>query len=267
MSHYTFRTAAPYGLEGAEAAILWEHGCQGISEEDGALVAYFEAPVPLPLEGTWSEPDETDYLAVYYEGLQAVTAGTLHVAPTHAGVTLAAGEKVLWLDPGMAFGSGHHETTFSVLEDLGKLDLEGAHVLDVGAGSGVLAIAADLLGAESATGIDNDPDTIPIARENARLNRSRAKFAFATLDVAELPARPDVIVANLYADLHCRLLADYRARLAPQGTLILSGILQLQAGLVLECSEGVFEVRERRDLGEWVTLVLTPAGAASESGA
>jgi ribosomal protein L11 methyltransferase len=267
MSHYTFRTKAAHGLEGAEADLLWQHGCSGIIEDGGDLVAYFEAPVALPLDGSWSEPDETDYLAVYYEGLQAVKAGPLHVVPTHASVQPGAGEKVLWLDPGMAFGSGHHETTHSVLEELGKLELVGRRVLDVGAGSGVLAIAADLLGAGLATGIDNDPDTVPIAQENARLNRSRAKFSHGTLDSAQIEGLYDVLVANLYADLHCRLLEGYRARLAPGGTLILAGILLVQVDSVLECVEGLFTVVTRRDLGEWVTLVLFPVSPAAESGA
>lgn len=257
MSHYTFRTKAEHGLEGAEADILWQHGCNGISEEGGDLVAYFEAPVDLPLAGKWSEPDDTDYLAIYYSGLQAVKAGPLFIAPTHSTVELAAGEKALWLDPGMAFGSGHHETTFSVLEELGKLELAGTRVLDVGSGSGVLAIAADLLGAESTLGIDNDPDTIPVAQDNARLNRSRARFSLGTLETAGLTDLSDVIVANLYADLHCRLLSGYLSQLAPGGTLILAGILLAQADSVLECMAPAFTVLERRDLGEWVTLVLT----------
>lgn len=255
----TFRTRAEHGLEGAEAALLWEHGCTGISEEGGWLVAWFDEKVDLPLEGQWQEAPDIDYVARYYAEVEPVEAGPLVVTPSHAPVTLKRGQKPLWLDPGLAFGSGHHDTTHSLLRRLGELDLSGLHVLDVGAGSGILAIAADLLGAASATGIDNDRATVEVARENARLNRSRARFEHSVLaefdgtdpfavdpdtgepvnewTVGDAPPyrrrQPcDVLVANLFAALHVQLLPLYRQELRPGGQLLLSGILSEQAAEV-----------------------------------
>src|SRR5690606_15393732 len=120
---------------------------------------------------------ERDYVAEYQEGLEPVRVGRLVVAPSHRKVEAADADVIIWLDPGSAFGTGHHETTRLALDALGRLDLLGRSVLDVGSGTGLLTIAADVLGAASAYGVDVDAATIPVARENARRNLSRAKFA------------------------------------------------------------------------------------------
>jgi len=279
----TFRTRAEHGLEGAEAAILWEHGCSGISEEDGQLVAWFEERVDLPLEGEWLEAPDIDYVQRYYREAGAIRIPPLVIAPTHEPVELQPGERPLWLDPGMAFGSGHHETTGMLIGELAALDLQGLTVLDVGAGSGILAIAADLLGAQETVGIDNDEATVGVAEQNARLNRSRARFSWATLGeyrgsdpfavdpvtgeplvewtVGDAPvftaAGPfDVIVANLFAALHSQLLPAYVTHLRPGGTLLLSGVMTSQADdLEAELrSGGAFRELSRLEQGDWVSF-------------
>ena len=156
--------------------LLWDHGCVGILEDRTDLVAYFPSKRPLPLDGRWEQPDDTDYLAAYFASLKPIRLDGLVIAPTHRKVRLTVGEKVLWLDPGMAFGSGHHETTQLALGALAALDLRGRRVLDVGSGSGILAIAADLMGAAQAEGLDIDAATIAVAEANAEMNRSRATF-------------------------------------------------------------------------------------------
>ena len=288
MSH-TFRTRAEHGLEGAEAALLWEHGCSGIVEDGDSLVAWFDERVELPLEGTWAEADTTDYLARYYEEVGPVTVGPVVVAPTHQSVTLEPGQKPLWLDPGMAFGSGHHETTHALLLQLSRMDLAGRTVLDIGAGSGILALAADLLGAGSVTGIDNDPATVPVAAGNARLNRSRAQFVHAALAefkgrdpfavdpatgaplvewrVGDSPAfraeRPfDIVIANLFAALHVQLMPAYGEQLVAEGWLVLSGIMLNQAAEVRAALTGHgYEQVTRLEDGDWVSFTARkPAG-------
>lgn len=250
-SVFAFRLRAELGLEGPEAQELWEHGCIGVAEEGDEIVGYFDRAVTLPLEGVWHETAENDYLARYYRELDCVTVGSLVVAPTHRTAELSVGQKPLWIDPGMAFGTGHHETTRLALEALTSEHLLGRRVLDVGAGSGILAIAADLLGAGRSLGVDIDAETIPIARENAALNRSRAEFEVRGLNAGD---RADLIVANLHAELHAELAAGYAAALVPGGRLLVTGILAERAVLVEEALADSFELAGWQADGEWRLL-------------
>ncbi|HLU82501.1 MAG TPA: 50S ribosomal protein L11 methyltransferase, partial [Trueperaceae bacterium] len=157
--------------ESAEAAALWELGCQGLVEEttaDGVpvLLAYFLDPIDLAFGGTWEMRPEVDHIAEYQANLAPVRIGNLVVAPSHAVVAATDGDNIIWLDPGSAFGTGHHETTAMALAALLATPggLTGKSVLDVGSGTGLLAIVADRLGAESTYGVDVDPLTVPVAR-------------------------------------------------------------------------------------------------------
>lgn len=261
----------PGTLEGPELARLWELGCTGAAQEGGEVVAYFDKPleaemVPaeVRLTGHWEEVDGKDWVADYYATLEPVPIGRLVVAPTHREVTLTAGQRALWLDPGMAFGSGHHETTFLALQALEGCNLLGKRVLDVGAGSGILAIAADLLGASYALGIDIDPQTVPVAEANAALNLSKAHFAVCTLDdeaPADAPAAnvpddtpADIVVANLYAELHAALAPAYVRVLKPGGELFATGILDERGAVALESLGRHLELLDVRQKGEWLLI-------------
>ncbi|MEX2541308.1 MAG: 50S ribosomal protein L11 methyltransferase [Trueperaceae bacterium] len=250
-SGFAFRLRTELGLEGPEAQELWEHGCIGVAEEGEEIVGYFDSVVALPLEGVWHETLEHDYLERYYRELDCLTVGSLVIAPTHRTAVLSAGQKPLWIDPGMAFGTGHHETTRLALEALTAEQLMGKRVLDVGAGSGILAIAADLLGAGRSLGVDIDDQTIPIARENAELNRSRAVFERRGLNADD---RADLIVANLHAELHVELASAYAAALRPGGSLLVTGILAERASLVEEALADSFESAGWQADGEWRLL-------------
>ena len=255
---FAFRTPARFGLEGAEAATLWEFGCRGVVEDGEEVVGYFDHLIELPLEGRWLELADEDYLERYYRELEPITVGPLVVAPTHRQATLTAGQKPLWIDPGMAFGTGHHETTRLALEALSLLDLAGSSLLDVGAGSGILAIAADLLGARTSQGIDIDPDTIPVARENAVLNRSRARFERGELDGSR---SADVVVANLHAELHVELADAYASATLPGGILLVTGILADRTAMVERALGESFELRGWTEAGEWRLLSALRPGA------
>lgn len=254
-----FRFRADLEDDPPEALPLWEAGCRGMQQEGDEVVAWFDEEVPLPIPGRWEAADDTDWLAAYREGLDAVRIGTLVVAPTHREVTLTAGQRVLWLDPGMAFGTGHHETTRMALDALERTILVDRRVLDVGAGSGILAIAADLLGAASSMGLDVDEATVPVARENARLNRSRARFEVGTLDAWRAGNEADVVVANLFAELHERLLPAYERALDAAGTLLLTGILAERAEIVTGAVPDGLRVTERMRDGGWVLLRMERA--------
>lgn len=250
----------PGSLEHPDAARLWDFGCTGILEDGPELVAYFDAPVELPFAGTWETADGTDWVAEYQRTLQPLAIGRLVVAPTHHRVTLSAGQRALWLDPGMAFGSGHHETTQLALAALEQTDLRGKRVLDVGSGSGILALAADLLGAADAEGLDIDPETVPVARANARLNLSRAHFSLGTLSPAALPA--DVLVANLFAELHAELAGAYLRALKPGGLLLATGILDARGAVAHDALSALFGVVEREQKGAWLLLRTRKPGGA-----
>lgn len=252
----TFRMPGITG-ESAEVAQLWELGCLGLVEEPGALVAYFEAEVPLPFDGTWESLPERDHVAEYQAGLQPVRAGRLVVAPSHRQVVAADGDILIWLDPGSAFGTGHHETTRMALEALGRQRLRGRTVLDVGSGTGLLTIAADKLGARAAHGVDVDRATIDVARQNAKRNLSRARFSFGSLDLVTLPGKFDVLVANLYAELHAQLMDDYRRRLLPGGALLLTGILQRLGSVVIDAVPAGLSLVSQEQDGEWLLMELT----------
>lgn len=255
-----FRFAGDLEADPPAAAQLWAAGCRGMQQEGEEIVAWFDAERQLPVDGRWEDADDTDWVASYFAGLEPVRLTTLVVAPTHADVTLAAGQKPLWLDPGMAFGTGHHETTRMALARLERADLTGARVLDVGAGSGIVAIAADLLGAASALGVDVDPATVPVAEENARLNRSRARFELGTVDQGRPEQRCDVLVANLFAELHAKLAGVYAALLAPGGVAFLTGILDDRADLVEAALPASLRLLATDTDGPWRLLALQRTG-------
>ena len=255
----TFRLTADLDDDPPDLQTLWEAGCRGMQQDGTEVVAWFDEVVPLEVPGRWSDADDTDWLARYHEGLEPVAIGVLVVAPTHRHVTLTAGQRVLWLDPGMAFGTGHHETTRMALTALEHVELVGRRALDVGAGSGILTIAADLLGARRAWGLDIDAATMPVARENARLNRSRARFEVGTLDEWRSENEADVVVANLFAELHARLMPAYERALDLEGTLLLTGILADREALVTAAIAPELRQTDRMQDGPWVLLRIERA--------
>lgn len=251
---YAFRMKAT--LEDAAVDSFWALGCTGVSEDKDTITAYFNEQLELPFEGEWQEVDATGYVDAYYASLKAVELEHLVIAPTHSNVTLRAGQRVLWLDPGMAFGTGHHETTKLILASLEQLDLAGKTVLDVGSGSGILAIAADLLGAKTAFGVDIDSLTIPVAVENARLNKSRASFETGTLE--DVKTRSSVLVANLFAELHIMLAERYLAALEPEGSLLVSGIMKEKSDRVVSALEALFSIQDVQHDGDWSFVKASP---------
>ena len=175
------------------------------------------------------------------------------------------GKIVLHIDPKMAFGTGHHETTRLSLVLLEEYVCPGATVLDFGSGTGILAIAAVKLGAASALAIDNDPWAVENALENISRNRVPRRVKAVEGDGRKLPKRSfDLIVANIDLPTITKSLADIVKRLKPQGTLIVSGLLttDLTKFLNLISHQGVVPL-EMLNENEWVAVALIKADANS----
>ncbi|MBR3557051.1 MAG: 50S ribosomal protein L11 methyltransferase [Oscillospiraceae bacterium] len=189
----------------------------------------------------------------------------LLILPVWERETPAEGRVPLLLDPGVIFGTGAHPSTRMCLEALEPLAPAAEQVLDLGCGSGILAIAALLLGAGEALGCDIDPAVPRVAGENAALNGVEARLAVLVGDAAEDPALRasigsrdyDLIFLNIVADVILQLLPDIPRWLRPGGTLIVSGVIhgreeEVAAALA---AEG-FRFRSRRE-GDWHSFVCT----------
>jgi ribosomal protein L11 methyltransferase len=251
--------------EGALAAELWELGARAVQLDGDDLIAFFEERTTVPEGGSWEEVEGLDHVAAYFEALLPVDLGALVVAPTHREVTLRAPQKVVWSDPGMAFGTGHHESTRLVLRALGERDLSRVRVLDIGAGSGILAITAAVLGAAEAVGVDSDRETLAEARDNAARNRVTVRFEgldAGALEDAELGTF-DMIVANLSAEVHVGLMPVYTALLRPGGRALLSGIVAERADVVIDAVTAPLASVGRTHEGDWILVELERREAAA----
>ncbi len=165
----------------------------------------------------------------------------------------AEGAVVVRLDPGLAFGSGTHPTTALCLTWLDGLDLRGKTVLDVGCGSGILALAAVKLGAEQAVGIDNDPQALAASSDNAERNGVGARLAVFSPEDAPVTTYP-VVVANILAAALDQLADSLAARTVPGGVIALSGILHGQEIDLLKRFAPWFESLEATQLNDWMRI-------------
>jgi len=213
-------------------------------------------------------PDE-NWAARSQASLRAVRVGNIVIAPPWdlpAGpqnrtrpteATRPTDDLAIIIQPSMGFGTGHHATTRLCIDALQRLNIGGRTVLDVGTGSGVLAIAASLLGASRSVGIDDDADAITAARESLELNAQ----AEATLLVADLRATDvgsaDIVIANLTGGLlisAARALQDLVAR---GGSLVLSGLMAVEETDVLAAFP-TWTLEHRSEEDEWLCVVISP---------
>ena len=208
---------------------------------------------------------DADWLAMSLSGLPPVRAGRFFVYGAHDQGRIPANAVALRIEAGAAFGTGHHGTTVGCL--LAWNDLIKARrfdkVLDVGAGTGVLAIAAARTGARLARGTDIDAPSVRIARENAALNGARAEFVHASglgHQRVRSAAPYDLVFANILAPPLVALAQDIRGALRPGGVAILSGLLRTQERRVLAAyrSRG-FRLLRRIHRDAWATLVIQRA--------
>ncbi|MBM4356478.1 MAG: 50S ribosomal protein L11 methyltransferase [Deltaproteobacteria bacterium] len=193
----------------------------------------------------------------------ALTDSIVVVPPWVEGHGVEAHQRVLWMDPGRAFGTGLHATTRLVSDALERRreSLPDAKVLDVGTGSGILALVALLHGADSAVAIDNDPEVLDVARENAERNGLERRIAVSDTPLESVVGEFPVVVANIRATTLVDMTTALRARVTADGVLILSGILANERDEVSSAFErDGFRVDEVTHRGEgddaWVAIAV-----------
>ena len=209
---------------------------------------------------TGTIPDEDWKLSYRKHFKTEVISPRLVVRPPWEAVTPAPGQKVLTLDPGIAFGTGQHPTTRACLDAIDALAVEGTDrsFLDVGCGSGILSIAAALEGFRDVHGFDNDPDAVRNANENAEANGLGALFSDGDLSVPGTATPADVVAANVLAPVLVRFAREVGALVNPGGRLILSGILDEQYDEVRAAYAALgFTELSNRLIGEWRTGLFT----------
>jgi ribosomal protein L11 methyltransferase len=223
-------------------------------------------PVDPAAVRTAAAPPEAEWRDAWKRTFRTTRIGRrLVIVPSWDRFEPGPGDLVLDLDPGRAFGTGAHASTRLCLVELERLadedGLAAGGVLDVGTGSGILAIAAARLwpGARLAA-VDVDPEAIEVARENAERNRVGDRIALDTTPVGEVPGTWEVVVANIQADVLLPLRDGIAARVAPGGALVLSGLLADQAGPVAAEYEAAGLVTARiatlDDDRDWSAVVL-----------
>lgn len=230
---------------------------ESVRSELADALRVYNLPFSSVREMSVREVADEDWLGEWKKSWQPVEVGERFIiAPPWSEIPDKHGRIVIRIEPGMAFGTGTHETTRLCLTTMEKY-FAGGSFLDVGTGTGILAIAASKLSPDAhIEACDTDAEAVAIARENARLNGVADRIAFRVGTIEETTASADVVCANLTADVIASLLPSLLS--VTCWHLILSGILDSQAEAVnarlLEC--GVSEACEIIQDGEWIALVI-----------
>ena len=223
-----------------------------LRERFGAL----QIPVTVETEGI-REEDWAENWKQYYK---PIPLGKITVVPAWEQYTPAPGEKIIRMDPGMAFGTGTHETTRLVMELLQDEIHGGERVLDLGCGSGILSLCASKLGASFCAAYDIDPAAVQVARENIAADGADnivcgVSDLLRSVDLSG--GAYDVVVANIVADVIVRLLPDVGRYMTPGGRMIASGIIGCRAQQVRDAARqaGMRIVCEREE-NDWLAIVM-----------
>ena len=267
---------APPQQEYAVVEELVRLGSPSVQELDGEVEAYLPEPEQPPVDAvldierqlsaaagvavrvTWRFEKAQDWSKLWREGLRARQVGErIWITPSWDVDAADPNGIVIVVDPAMAFGTGEHGTTRGCLRLLQDVVRPGAHVLDVGTGTGVLAVAAARMGAERVHGVDFDPEAIENAEGTVVQNGVADRVTLETREVDDAylratPAAWDVILANVLSGVLKPLLPAFVEAMRPGATLILSGILQTEAEDVVRAARasGLQLQRDDRE-DEW----------------
>jgi len=198
------------------------------------------------------EKENIDWIQQYRDSIEPIEAGQFYVHPEW--YPPMEGKINILINPALAFGSGHHATTFTCLEAIGRHVRDDQRLLDVGCGSGILALAARKLGARVEL-CDVDPLSVTSAAENFKLNHETFEAIWEG-SVNQAKGEYDVVIANIIADVLRALASELKRSVRTGGTLILSGILDTKESIVTDSFSDMI-LMERQQKDEWVTLVYT----------
>ncbi len=185
---------------------------------------------------------------------------TIVIVPTWEEYEKKDGEEIIKLEPGMAFGTGSHETTSLCIKKLEEYMKPGMKVLDIGTGSGILSIAASKLGASEVLGVDIDPMSVYIANENKKLNEvTNAEFIVGDL-LSRVKDKYDIVVSNILAEVIVTMTGDLHKFMNKDGIFISSGILKVKSAMVIDSLEANgFDILNVEDINEWTSIVAKHA--------
>jgi ribosomal protein L11 methyltransferase len=246
----------PLAIQEAETGDRWRVFFRSADVRDRAAAAVLNAlPAQLVEVSSVDVPDD-DWARRSQQNLTAVRAGRLVIAPPWD-VPKSAGDPVIIIEPSTGFGTGHHATTRLCLEMLQRLELRGARVIDVGTGSGVLALAAWKLGASDVVAIDNDPDALENARANFATNGAGPSIDVVLDQLESLRIeRADVVLANLTGAMLLRCSGELTSLLRDDGYLVVSGFAPDEAHVVKTAFKSLRVIEEQVD-GDWAALCLS----------
>ena len=202
----------------------------------------------------------TDIWKKYFKPFHA--SGHLVIKPTWENFTPVPGDKIIEIDPGMAFGSGTHETTSMCLSLLEEVISGGEEIIDVGTGSGILAIGAALLGAGHVLAIDIDPDAVRVARDNVKLNQVDSLISVQQGNLLDrISDTCDICVANIISDVIIAFAAPLMSHIRPRGLFITSGIVNTRSEEVAQAlTDAGYEILRHTKKGEWSAFLCRRNG-------
>jgi ribosomal protein L11 methyltransferase len=254
---------------GGSAVHLDEHQLSTYVQSPGNFDSWLEhAEAVLQTKFEWHWQEDQDWSETWKQGLQPRRVGKQFVvAPTWTDPQLHDGDRLIVIDPEMAFGTGEHATTRGALRFIEQCVQRGDRVLDVGTGSAILAIGAAMCGAHDVLGVELDADAIINARDNIIRNHVEdlVRLDTALVDDAYLQhcgdAAFDIVAANVLSSVLRPLLPAFRRALRPGGHLILGGILESEADEMIDAAEHAGFILRVEDLEEewWGALLQRPA--------
>ncbi|MBI1937394.1 MAG: 50S ribosomal protein L11 methyltransferase [Ignavibacteriales bacterium] len=260
------------------SGLLWQLDLSGITETDNGLIVYANETKTVSAKNirlildkaiteniikkydlTEEEFEDKNWNEEYEKNVRVIEVSSkIVIKPSFKDYQLKEGQIIITIDPKMSFGTGEHETTRLVLLMLEKHTKKDDYVLDVGTGTGVLAIASVMLGAKKSVGIDNDEWCLLNGSENVKLNGLEDKVEIELAELNQLAQKDfDLIVANINKHILLEICGDLKNKIKQTGTLILSGLLYSDEFEILEkYSSFGFTLIEKNQMNEWISLVF-----------